>query len=152
MIKDKLKTIDISRESVKSKLKNQIIYGEMIIDSSLKIDRDVSNKNNTIIKDYKYIPISEYPSSTRDISFSIKDFSKLKLLEEVIDSFRHELIKEIFIFDYFNNTKTKEIKIGYRFILQSKQTTITDSEVNEVMNNLISKALSIDSVSVPGLA
>ena len=116
MIKDKLKTIDISRESVKSKLKNQIIYGEMIIDSSLKIDRDVSNKNNTIIKDYKYIPISEYPSSTRDISFSIKDFSKLKLLEEVIDSFRHELIKEIFIFDYFNNTKTKEIKIGYRFI------------------------------------
>ena len=152
LIKDKLKTIDISRESVKSKLKNQIIYGEMMIDSSLKIDRDVSNKNNTIIKDYKYIPISEYPSSTRDISFSIKDFSKLKLLEEVIDSFRHELIKEIFIFDYFNNTKTKEIKIGYRFILQSKQTTITDSEVNEVMNNLISKALSIDSVSVPGLA
>ena len=152
LIKDKLKTIDISRESVKSKSKNQIIYGEMMIDSSLKIDRDVSNKNNTTIKDYKYIPISEYPSSTRDISFSIKDFSKLKLLEEVIDSFRHELIKEIFIFDYFNNTKTKEIKIGYRFILQSKQTTITDSEVNEVMNNLISKALSIDSVSVPGLA
>ena len=49
----------------------------MIIDSSLKIDRDVSNKNNTIIKDYKYIPISEYPSSTRDISFSIKDFRSL---------------------------------------------------------------------------
>ena len=69
LIKDKLKTIDISRESVKSKLKNQIIYGEMMIDSSLKIDRDVSNKNNTIIKDYKYIPISEYPSSTRDIFF-----------------------------------------------------------------------------------
>ena len=80
MIKDKLKTIDISRELVKSKLKNQIIYGEMMIDSSLKIDSDVSNKNNTTIKDYKYIPISEYPSSTRDISFSIKDFSKLKWL------------------------------------------------------------------------
>ena len=111
MIKDKLKTIDISRESVKSKLKNQIIYGEMMIDSSLKIDRDVSNKNNTIIKDYKYIPISEYPSSTRDISFSIKDFSKLKLLEEVIDSFRHELIKEIFIFDYLITQKLKKSKL-----------------------------------------
>ena len=151
-IKDKLKLIDISRESVKSKLKNQIVYGEMVIDSSLKVDRQASDENNTKIKDYKYLPISEYPSSTRDISFSIKDFSKLKILDEVIDSFRHELIKEIFIFDYFNNTNTKEIKIGYRFILQSKQATITDSEVNEVMNELISKALSINSVSVPGLA
>ena len=151
-IKDKLKLIDISRESVKSKLKNQIVYGEMVIDSSLKVDRQASDENNTKIKDYKYLPISEYPSSTRDISFSIKDFSKLKILDEVIDSFRHELIKEIFIFDYFNNTNTNEIKIGYRFILQSKQATITDSEVNEVMNELISKALSINSVSVPGLA
>ena len=151
-IKDKLKLIDISRESVKSKLKNQIVYGEMVIDSSLKVDRQAFDENNTKIKDYKYLPISEYPSSTRDISFSIKDFSKLKILDEVIDSFRHELIKEIFIFDYFNNTNTKEIKIGYRFILQSKQATITDSEVNEVMNELISKALSINSVSVPGLA
>ena len=151
-IKDKLKLIDISRESVKSKLKNQIVYGEMVIDSSLKVDRQAFDENNTKIKDYKYLPISEYPSSTRDISFSIKDFSKLKILDEVIDSFKHELIKEIFIFDYFNNTNTKEIKIGYRFILQSKQATITDSEVNEVMNELISKALSINSVSVPGLA
>ena len=152
LINGELKLIDISRESVKSKLKNQIIYGEMTIDPSLKIDHDVSNRNTTKIKDYKYLPISEYPSSTRDISFSIKDFSKFKLLEETIDSFSHELIKEIFIFDYFNNANTKEIKIGYRFILQSKHATITDSEVNEVMNHLISKALSIESVSVPGLA
>ena len=44
-----------------------------------------------------------------------------------------------------------EIKIGFRFIFQSRESTITDAEVNKVINSIIECALRIDSVRVPGL-
>ena len=152
LINKELQYYEISRQAINSKLKNKIIYAEMEIDASFELDYQFSQKNNSDIGDFKYIPISEYPCSTRDISFSIKDFSKYKLLEEVMNSFKHRLIKESFIFDYFNNENKNEIKVGYRFVFQSKDKTITDAEVNKIMDDLISMALDIDSVSVPGLA
>jgi Phenylalanyl-tRNA synthetase beta subunit len=54
-------------------------------------------------------------------------------------------------FDYFKNEKLNEIKIGLRFIFQSKESTITDQEVDEVMQNIIDSALEYNSVSIPGL-
>ena len=74
------------------------------------------------------------------------------MLEEVILNFNHSLLKEIFVFDYFKNEKLNEIKIGFRFIFQSNLKTITDEEVNKVINEIISVALSIDSVNIPGLS
>ena len=103
------------------------------------------------IKNKVYEPISEYPSSSRDLSFSIKDFSKCKKLEELLLNFEYELLKEVFVFDYYKNEKAGEIKIGFRFIFQSKESTTTDDQVNEVINLIISKALKIETVSIPGL-
>ena len=55
------------------------------------------------------------------------------------------------MFDYYRNDKAKEIKIGFRFIFQSKVSTITDKEVDKVMHIIINDALKFDSVSIPGL-
>ena len=62
-----------------------------------------------------------------------------------------KLLKEVFVFDYYKNEKTNEIKIGFRFIFQSKNSTITDDEVEEVMDNIIKNALKLESVSIPGI-
>ena len=99
-----------------------------------------------------YKPISEYPSSFRDLSFSIKDYSQCKLLEKFILNYEHNLLKEVFVFDYYKNEKLKEIKIGFRLIFQSSKATITDNEVDIAIEEIISNALSIDhSISIPGL-
>ena len=45
----------------------------------------------------------------------------------------------------------REIKIGFRFIFQSNDRTITDEEVSEVINDIINESLKISSVSIPGL-
>ena len=100
----------------------------------------------------RYVPISEFPSSKRDLSFSVKDFSKCKELEELILSYKNNLLKDTFIFDYYKNEKMKEIKIGFRFIFQSKDRTITDKEVDDVMNIIIEAALNHESISIPGLS
>ena len=89
---------------------------------------------------------------TLGVFLYIKDYSKCKILEDSILNLRHNLLKEVFIFDYFKNEKLKEIKMGFRFVFQSCDKTITDSEVNEVMDSIIINALNIDTVSIPGLA
>ena len=67
-------------------------------------------------------------------------------------SFENRLLKEVFVFDYFNNSKKNEIKIGFRFIFQSTESTVTDVQVNEVINEVITSALKIESISIPGLS
>ncbi len=142
---------EISRQSLDSKLKNPIIYCEIEINSSFEVDHSYDYLNIQDIDNKKYIPISEFPSSNRDLSFSIKDFSKCKILEEFILNFKNDLLKEVFVFDYYANEKIKEIKIGFRFIFQSKDSTITDDAVNKIMDSIIFDALKIDTVNIPGL-
>ena len=150
-IKNESTIEEISRQSLDSKSKNSIIYCEIEIDSSFSVDYSFDDLSINDISDKQYIPISEFPSSYRDLSFSIKDFSQCKLLEEFILNFDDNLIKERFVFDYFKNEKLNEIKIGFRFIFQSKESTITDQVVDEVMQNIIDSALEYNSVSIPGL-
>ena len=142
---------EISRDTLNSKSKNKIIFCEFEINSLLDLDIPYDEIVLEDIKNKVYEPISEYPSSSRDLSFSIKDFSKCKKLEELLLNFEYELLKEVFVFDYYKNEKAGEIKIGFRFIFQSKESTTTDDQVNEVINLIISKALKIETVSIPGL-
>ena len=143
---------EISRDNLNSKSKNKIIYCEFEIDSSLNIDSSYDDLTLEDIHGKVYEPISEFPSSLRDLSFSIKDFSKCKLLEKYILNYENNLLKEVFVFDYYKNEKINEIKIGFRFIFQSKESTITDKEVDKVINSIIEGALKDDSVSIPGIS
>ena len=43
------------------------------------------------------------------------------------------------------------IKIGYRIIFQSYEKTLTDAEVDNFMETIISNSLKIQSVEIPGL-
>ena len=146
-----LKIQEIPRQSLNSKSKDPIFYSEIEIDQHFEVESSFDNLNINNISHIKYVPISEFPSSNRDLSFSIKDFSKCKQLEDLILNYRDKLLKEVFVFDYYKNEKTSEIKIGFRFIFQSKESTITDTEVIEVMNSVISDALKIETVNIPGL-
>ena len=89
--------------------------------------------------------------SMRDLSFSITEFSKCDQLQEYLLNFKDSLLKEVFIFDYFYNEKKMEIKIGFRFIFQSSKSTITEKEVNSVMDKIIGYTSSINGVRIPGL-
>ncbi len=142
---------EISRDSLESKSKNPIFYSEIEIDSNLNIDHSYDSLNINDISNKVYNPISEFPSSKRDLSFSIKDFSKCKELEKFILEFEDKLLKETYVFDYYKNEKTNEIKIGFRFIFQSNSSTITDKEVDNVMNMIIDDALKDSSITIPGL-
>ena len=94
---------------------------------------------------------SNFPSSSRDLSFSIKDLEGYNDLQQYIFNYKNKFIKEIFIFDFFNNIKNNEIKLGIRFVFQSKESTITEKQVNKIMQDIIEHSSSIDGVIIPGL-
>ena len=147
--------IEIDRENLNTKSNNEIIYLELELNSFNDLNPNFISNQKRNSKDYnfiKYSPISEFPSSSRDLSFSIKNIDKYYEIQEYLLAYKSNLIKEIFIFDFYNNQKNNEIKLGFRFIFQSKTSTITESEVNNVMEDIINHTLSIDSVTIPGLS
>jgi len=146
---------NIDRKSLNTKLNNEIIYLELELNSLNDHSADLISNQKRHPKDHnfiKYIPVSEFPSSTRDLSFSIKNIDKYYEIQEYLLDYKSNLIKEIFIFDFYNNQKNNEIKLGFRFVFQSTTSTITENEVNSVMESIIQHTLSIDSVTIPGLS
>ena len=141
----------MDRNSTKTKIKNEIIGCEVNISnfsSEVLNYKEISKSPDTFIQ---YCPISELPYSLRDLSFSIKDYTKCKLLEKFILEYDDELLKKVFIFDYFYNEQNAEIKIGFRFIFQSTDLTITEAQVSNIMNVIIDHAKKIEGIGIPGL-
>ena len=94
--------------------------------------------NNNSIEEKKFnfkkaTPISEFPSSLRDISISINNEN---IIEDLISSvFQIELknIKDLFIFDYYKNIDKNIIKVGLRFIFQSNNKTLEENDIDQEM-------------------
>ena len=110
---------NIARDNLDTKIKNPIAYVEFEINSNIesKIEH-LENKNlhERPINFIKYKAISEYPVSKRDLSFSVRNEKAYIKLQNYLLNYTDEIIKEIFVFDFFHNKKNNEIKIGFRFI------------------------------------
>ena len=145
-----LKIINVSRESLETKLKEKIFYFEIEmqkINLQFESKAKIFDGNKEFIS---YSPISDFPRSVRDLSFSIKNFSNYDKLIKEISNFKSKILKEVFIFDFYKNKKADEIKIGYRFIFQSNTKTLTDSEITQDIEKIIKIANGFDGVSIPG--
>lgn len=148
-ITDKITKAD--RSKIDSKLKVPIYYLELPI-NALKDSLENKEFKKLIIKDFvKYKPISEYPSSYRDFSFSIKNGDMLQSFTNQINKSCTKNLKDFYMFDFYENKKNMEIKVGYRFIFQSFDKTLTDDEINSEVDRILEPLLRIDSVNIPGM-
>ena len=141
----------VDRNKIDSKSKNQIFVFDMNFDEFINEINLENIELDNEIKFHKYKDISDFPSTTRDISFSIKNIKDLNEIENRILNYKNEYLKNSFIFDFYNNEDKKVIKIGFRFIFQSNEKTLKDHEVDEQINNIIKLVEDINGVSVPGL-
>ena len=140
-----------NRDGLNSKIKNEIVGCEIDIDNFSTEVLNYKEETGPPSSFKKFSQISDLPFSSRDLSFSIKDFSNRQNLEDYILGYENELLKEKFIFDFFYNEKRAEIKIGFRFIFQSLNSTITEAQINNVMNDIIGHTVKIKGVTIPGL-
>ena len=142
--------VNINREQLDSKIKTPIFAIELPIDDLSEKIIDYLPINKPAFNFIEYIPISDFPSSYRDLSFSIKDFSKVYDVINILSNRKSEIVKKSYLFDYYENKKLNEIKVGYRFIFQSHIKTLTDKEINDEIRGILDNVLCISSVSLPG--
>lgn len=141
-----------NRQKIDSKIKNPIFLFEMRLDEFI----DQLNLNNIELKHKikfkSYKEISEYPSTYRDISFAFSDATLINKLENIIEKYENLYLKESFVFDYYHDTESNRIKLGFRFIFQNPEDTLTDEAVDIIMNEIIKIALTQGDIEIPGLS
>ena len=141
----------IPRSEIDSKLKTEILYAEIEI-SELQEHFQKYHIEPDTIKDFiRYKPISAFPVSIRDLSFSLTDLSNSQKLQDTLLSYENDILKEKYIFDFYHNETKDELKIGFRFTFQSSTKTLEDFEIDLIMQDIINTAYKIESVSIPGL-
>ena len=141
----------LSRDLLDTKIKNEIVTLEVDIDrfsTNILSFKEISKSPESFAQ---YSPISDLPSSFKDISYSIKDYSKTQELQDLLLNYQSDIIKNVYIFDYFKNEKQEEIKIGFRFIFQSKKVTLNSAEIELIYNDIVTKSLNISGISIPGI-
>ena len=142
---------EIPRSELKTKKKDKIFYTEISIDKlSDHILKD-SELNLDPMDFIKYQSVSEFPSSIRDFSFSIKDSKKYDYVISYLLALNDENLKDAFIFDFYENKKLNEIKVGIRLIFQSNLSTLSEEEIQQSVKKLLKPIIDLEGVSVPGL-
>ena len=140
---------NISRENLDTKIKSPILFTEMGL-ADFKFEEEDAKLLEHINKEIKYKDISEFPSINRDVSFLIKNKEKIKPVNDLVSKYNNKILKDKFIFDIYNDQKTNFTKIGFRFIFQSREKTLTVDEVDVVIKNIVETVTNDGEVEVPG--
>lgn len=87
----------------------------------------------------KYKEISKFPSIKKDVAFVVAKNLESKDIEKVIKSAGGSLLAEIEIFDVYTGTNVAEDKksIAYSLTFVDNKKTLTDEEVNSLMEKVI---------------
>lgn len=139
-----------------SKDDKEIILGVMgNIDSSVKrnfklpqytsgLEINIEELNNLLFKNYKYTPVSKYPSIWQDITFVVSEDAKyletVNTVKQLIDTKdRHCKVECLDI--YQKETDTKNITL--RITIEHKTKTLTYKEFEKIKRKLESKINSV---------
>ena len=142
--------IRIERHKLKSKIKTPIYALEVCFQEKIDFSIDYPVPEKSLKSFDKYHRSSEYPSSYRDLSFLIKNPSKIKILHQKLAAANTKYLKKLFMFDFYENKQKSETKIGYRFIFQSSSKTLTDNDIENSIEDLLKDILLIEYISIPG--
>ena len=81
-----------------------------------------------------YQPFSPYPSVARDISLWVSEGTEVREVETILNEAAGTLCVRTTLFDEF--TKEGKISYAFRLVFQSHKKTLTDEEVNKVMDEV----------------
>ncbi|HMA78434.1 MAG TPA: phenylalanine--tRNA ligase subunit beta [Candidatus Paceibacterota bacterium] len=88
----------------------------------------------TVGEAIQYQPFSTYPYVTRDIAMWVGESTPANEVETLLNEHAGPLRVRTTQFDEF--TKDGRTSLGFRLVFQSKEKTLTDSEVNAVMETI----------------
>lgn len=111
-------------------LKKPVYYAEI----------DVRELNDlTKGQSVSFQPINTFPAVRRDLALVVDKNVSYDALEKIARKYASKLLKQVSLFDVYEGAGVGEGKKSYalNFVLQSADKTLTDEEINKVMNKLI---------------
>ena len=113
-------------------LEIDILYAEIDL-------KTILNKYSN--KPIQFKSISKFPEVTRDLSILIDNELKFEKIHKAIKQINQKLIKEIILFDVYDGENLAENKKSYgiSFKIQDDEKTLSDKEIENIMNKVIEK-------------
>ena len=89
----------------------------------------------------KYVEVPKFPAVERDIAIIIDEKVEVGQIEKIITKKAKKLLEKMQLFDIYRNEKLGENKksVAYSLIFRDKNRTLSDDEINVVMENIISE-------------
>ena len=90
-------------------------------------------------KNISYTPVNKFPKIRRDLSLLIDNSISFEQLQKIAKNVNSSLLKDINLFDVYSGDKLPENKKSYAisFVFEDNSKTLTDHQVDEIMNKLI---------------
>ena len=111
-------------------IKQEVYFAELEWESLFKM----AKKNRV-----QFNEIPKYPEVRRDLALLVNEDVTFAQIKEVAQKSERKLVKDINLFDVYKGANLGEGKKSYAvsFILQDDSKTLTDKQIDKVMNNLI---------------
>ncbi len=121
-------------------VKQEVFYADFDWNLVLKL---LSNK-------IRYTEIPKYPEVRRDLAMLVDDSVSFDAIYRVARQSERSLLREINLFDVYSGDNLPEGKKSYAvsFIIQDNSKTLTDAQVDKVMNKLMQNLQSELGVSI----
>lgn len=89
----------------------------------------------------KYKPLPKFPATSRDIAVIVADDVPVRKIENIINKAKTDIIEGYKLFDVYKGKQVKEgfKSVAYSISFRASDRTLTDAEVNEVMDNIINE-------------
>lgn len=129
--KTKLVEYGLIKKSILKKfnLSQDVYYADFNWDNILEVA-----KRNKI----KFQPIPKYPSVRRDFALLLDSTTRFEEIHTIAKQTEKQLLKDIQLFDVYEGKNLPEGKKSYAvsFLLQDEHKTLTDKQIDKVMNKL----------------
>ena len=111
-------------------LKETVYFAEFNWDNLLK----VAGKQKVIYKE-----IAKFPEVSRDLALLVDKKITFGEIKEIAQKTEKKLLKRVSLFDIYEGDKLGADKKSYavNFILQDENKTLTDKQIDKIMNNMI---------------
>lgn len=111
-------------------IKQEVFFAELSWESLFKM----AKKNRV-----QFNEIPKYPEVRRDLALLVNENVTFAQIKEIAQKSERKLIKHINLFDVYKGANLGEGKKSYAvsFTLQDESKTLTDKQIDKVMNNLI---------------
>ena len=89
----------------------------------------------------KYVEVPKFPAVERDIAIIVDEKVEVGQIEKIVMKKAKKLLESMQLFDIYRNEKLGEHKksVAYSLIFRDKNKTLSDEEVNNMMDGIIAE-------------